>query len=80
MGSPIFIVADRQSAIYKLHLQTNLNGCFEGFSLAWLNGDTLLATGGGHLVEIGIGANRRALNDAEGENTRHMYFVFMNPL
>lgn len=26
-----------------------------GFSLAWLNGDTLLATGGGHLVEIGIG-------------------------
>lgn len=27
-----------------------------GFSLAWLNGDTLLATGGGHLVEIGIGS------------------------
>lgn len=90
VGSPILIVADRQSAIYKLHLQTNLNGCFEGFSLAWLNGDTLLATGGGHLVEIGIGANRRAfcylwsrretLNDAELENTRHMYFVFMNPL
>ena len=26
-----------------------------GFSLAWLNGDTLLATGGGHLVEIGVG-------------------------
>ncbi|CAK9088087.1 unnamed protein product [Durusdinium trenchii] len=27
-----------------------------GFSLAWLNGDTLLATGGGHLVEIGVGS------------------------
>lgn len=26
-----------------------------GSSLAWLNGDTLLATGGGCLVEIGVG-------------------------
>lgn len=77
VGSPILKVADRQSAIYELYLQTNLNGCFEGFSLAWLNGDTLLATGGGHLVEIGIGANRRALNDAELENTRHMYESLM---
>jgi hypothetical protein len=31
----------------------------KGFSLAWLNGDTLLATGGGHLVEIGIGPAKR---------------------
>lgn len=28
-------------------------------------------------MEIGIGANRRALNDAELENTRHMYESLM---